>query len=376
MPALESLRLQNYQSHKDTKLELGQFTVIVGSSSSGKSALVRALSTLANNTRGTSYVRHGAKSARVSAVLEGSEPVSDAQTHVVVERARNTSSYALVLPGEDEHKFTKCGTTTPELVTAALGFGGDNDPGLWRAGQFDRPYLLDETGSQVARVLGNLTGVSMIFAAVRECNRRASAAKSALKERRAELNEVSEAAQRFRGLPQRRSACVAAEGALRAAQEATQRRDRLVALLAEHAAAERRGRAARARLRSVPDLIVVLEAEQRRARLVSAQAEAIEAQRRRDAARSAVPAGVEESAARVGELEMLQQRFRALAAVLGDVRSAVAHSRACGQAVDRVKRDLAGETERFVSALTEAGSCPMCGADPEHRRVDRVAPSP
>ena len=99
---LRSVTLVDYQSHQRSHLPLGPFTVIVGSSSSGKSAVVRALRLVAQNARGVSYVRHGRKQARVSVEFVDTTVVS-------VARGKGVSEYELALPGAEEPTvFTKC----------------------------------------------------------------------------------------------------------------------------------------------------------------------------------------------------------------------------------------------------------------------------
>lgn len=322
-----SIRLDNFQSHERTQLELGALTVIVGSSSSGKTAVLRALSTLVNNSRGTSYVRSGAKSAQVSASFEGSEPVDDARTHVRVQRGPGMSIYELALPGSDAVRFTKCGTAVPEAVSAALDFGRD---GLWLAGQFDTPFLLDVTGSQVARVLGQLTGVSLLFAAVRECNRRASAAKAELRSRRAELEEVAAAAERFRTLSARRAAGERAEEALVAAERLSARRDRLAGLVAELQATSRR----------VAEVPV-----------------------------SPVSDTVGSALVRAEELAEQYRRLSELIASVRSVRLRVEENRTA--ALVAQQRESAAR-EEFRGLLASSEVCPLCGATQEHQHLESV----
>ena len=60
--------LQNFQSHEESELELSPgINVIVGSSNSGKSAIVRAMEGVRTNRPwGTSFVRRGTRGATVA----------------------------------------------------------------------------------------------------------------------------------------------------------------------------------------------------------------------------------------------------------------------------------------------------------------------
>jgi len=366
---ITAVELRNYQSHEHTRLDLGDFTVIIGSSSSGKTSLIRALSTLANNSRGTPYVRHGAKTAQVSITLAGSEAGAE-QTQVSVERGKSTSVYELVLPGGEPTKFTKCGMATPEPVTRALGFGGVADTGLWLAGQFDRPYLLDETGAAVARVLGHLTGVSTLFAAVRECNRRSAAHKGTIKDRKAELAELATAAQRHRDLPARREACSAAEAALAAAQQAAERRNRLDDVLHTVRAAQARVTACQAQQRAVPDVTALLELDARRHALSAAlaglrDAVAVARDRRRQ-----VSSVVRDAAGVCIRTESLLTRYTALSSVVTVVRTAAERVRLSVGESEAAASRATQAREEFTRLLTQAGRCPICGAGAEHQHPD------
>jgi DNA repair exonuclease SbcCD ATPase subunit len=79
------------------------------------------------------------------------------------------------------------------------------------ASQFDKPYLLDESGAAVARELGELTNVTQIFEAVRAANRVRANAASTLKTRRSDLDVVKEALGGFQGLTDRVSLLEQAE---------------------------------------------------------------------------------------------------------------------------------------------------------------------
>jgi energy-coupling factor transporter ATP-binding protein EcfA2 len=360
---LTRLALTNFQSHSNTSLELGRFTVIVGPSSSGKSAVARAIWLLVANSNGTPYVRHGSRKARVSAAFVSfdGDPL-DAQIQVAVERGPGVSKYELVIPGEDLIEFTKCGKTVPDMIRASH----DLDPdGMWLAGQFDRPFLLDETGSAVARTLGDLTNVSMIFAAVRECNRRASGAKAKHSDRSEILNRVRVSLQSFADLPSKLVACTAAEESLANARAIELRRDRLIALLDEVETSHVRVVSARAQLRSVPDIASLLIAESRRSRLAHMVRTVEDAASRRAAIRLVTPPDV-------SSLVALSERRTLLRTMLtGVVQSELSRRQAVNQAaLARVAVEEA--RSRLKESLTQAGACPVCGAAAEHAQLDRV----
>ena len=158
------ITVKDFQSVADASIDLGVreggggITTIVGPSSTGKSATLRAVRMLARNGS-TIPVRAGAKVTQVSVVLDDERTVS-------VERGPGKSSYAI-----GEEVYTKAGVTVPDEVAAVLGLRADApDPHF--SFQFDRPYLLAESGSLVSELLGKLTSANVLRAAVREGARR------------------------------------------------------------------------------------------------------------------------------------------------------------------------------------------------------------
>lgn len=219
--SLTRVEIRHFQSLRKVDLDLGQLTVIVGASSSGKSALIRAFKAVASNVRGTSVITRGQKHAAITVR-------TDYRT-LTLERSETSGSYRLSDGQGSELTFTKLNGGVPEAVTQALGIAPVPSTGssVNFASQFDRPYLLDDSGANVARVLGELTNVNTIFEAVRLANKRRLAASSQLKTRRADLAATQTRLEQMEGLKRRLEAAAYA-GQLHAKAEALQ--DRLSAL--------------------------------------------------------------------------------------------------------------------------------------------------
>lgn len=168
---IESIKAVNFQSLQNVELELGKLTVIVGPSSSGKSALTRAIKAVASNALDSDYITRGTKKSAVSL------KTSDAT--VTIERELGDSSvYKIAKVGSKESRFARLNRQVPTEVTEALGIlpSTQEVADINFAGQFDMPYLLKEGSSSVARILGQLTNVSVIFEAVKEASKKAKAA--------------------------------------------------------------------------------------------------------------------------------------------------------------------------------------------------------
>lgn len=154
---LVSLEIVNFQSLKSVKLEFGQFSVLVGPSSSGKSAVLRAVRAVTRNVTSPSAVSHGKSSFSVLATF--------ADCAVGIERGKAKSVYLL-----DGVEYPKAGVKVPAAVANKLRMSAPQDIELFLADQFDRPYLLAETGSVAAKVLGELTNATLLMESAREAN--------------------------------------------------------------------------------------------------------------------------------------------------------------------------------------------------------------
>lgn len=83
---IRRIQLQNFMSHKDSVIELGDtLTVLVGPNNCGKSAVVAALQALCRNERGSKFVlRHGQREAIVQLELDDQHRVAWHRTKAAV----------------------------------------------------------------------------------------------------------------------------------------------------------------------------------------------------------------------------------------------------------------------------------------------------
>jgi energy-coupling factor transporter ATP-binding protein EcfA2 len=173
--AIQQVSIRHFQSLVDVSLTLGNFTVIVGPSSSGKSAFVRALQTLTHNARGTAFITQGKPGCSITATLP--------TAIVTLTRSRSSSAtdaYGVRTDENDQRRYTKLGGSTPPEVTSV--FGQMADPSAI-ASQFDPPYLLTQSPAEAARTLAALTGSDVVLEGAREANRRRLEATATLRTR-------------------------------------------------------------------------------------------------------------------------------------------------------------------------------------------------
>lgn len=203
---IESLAIRNFQSLHHVDLDLSPYTVIVGKSSSGKSALVRAIKTLTSNRRGLDFLTHGQTVCTITATTE--------QGSVTLTRGKATGDnhYTLTPTGQDQQTFTKLGAAVPEEVSTFLGI--ESVEPINYAGQHDYPFMLKDSGPAVAQKLGRLTNVDVIFSAARESNRQKLEASKNLSIRVSDLDGIKDRAKGYAGLKAQHEALAAAEEAL------------------------------------------------------------------------------------------------------------------------------------------------------------------
>ncbi len=115
---LVRLHLENFMAHASTSLDLGPgLSVLTGPNNTGKSAVVEALRCLASNPPPRSYIRHGAKEARVSAEFGDG-------TRVTWIRRKTYAGYEILRPGaEGPEEYYKFGRTPPREVLDILRMG-------------------------------------------------------------------------------------------------------------------------------------------------------------------------------------------------------------------------------------------------------------
>lgn len=348
---LDRVVVRNFQSLRHIDVELAPLTVIVGPSSSGKSALGRALRMVASNARGTSFITHGETTCSVEVVTD--------QGSVILRKGKE-DSYVLV-PSDPEAKqqtYLKLAGSVPPEVTDFLGIAPRDAINF--AGQFDRPYLLDDTGNEVARTLGDLTNVTMVLEASREARRRSLASGSTLKTRRSDLDDAEGRIEEYRGLKEQREALGRAETAIRAAsllEVQIESLDALVDLLRTSAATVKR----LADLPVVPDMNRVRAAQADYDRLASfnrdvALIERLETQASVSVAEPPSAAGARSIADRIEVLDRLVSSLRDASNKIRESDAAIEEAQAQVESLraerDALAAEAGGDPEHFRTAHT------------------------
>lgn len=308
---LTGIEVRDFQSLARADIPLGRLTVITGPTSSGKSALFRALRALARNDRTARDIRSGQATSSVTA---GGTDWLVRLSRSAGRRGPNEYRTATwTASGWAGTRYTKLGGTVPAAVTSLLRLSDLNF-----ARQGDAPYLLDVSGAEVARRLGELTNVSLVLGAAAEAGRLRKQAERDLDAARARRAALLAEVQQYAGLGERRKAVTAAEGALALAQEA-------------HAAA--------LRLRA---LVHRLEA-----------AEAALAGSRAEAASREPPS--------LAQLDAAVARAARLRELVGGLQAAERDRAGHAAAAEEAERDGRQAEEAVHAAMAAIGHCPWCG---------------
>lgn len=153
------VEIKNFQSHKDTSLEFVKGTnALVGSSNSGKTAVLRAIKwCLINVPNGDSFITTGEKESVVKVHLSNGK---------MIERRKDKSKvnlYRLHENGEVVDEFTGFGVKVPPPIIEAHGIVPIADNVYFQfADQLESAFMLSLKPKQRAEVLGDLEELGKI----------------------------------------------------------------------------------------------------------------------------------------------------------------------------------------------------------------------
>ena len=143
-----NLSLTNFQIHDRLDISVDGFTVVEGISSSGKSAIRRALQTLFKNSWNSSYLKSGEKSCRIVFEKDGNR--------VEYDRPANTYTF-------NGQVYSKLGRGGVPVEFADWGFKdleiGDDSYDVIFASQLDPLFLVSYKTADINRILGRIFDV-------------------------------------------------------------------------------------------------------------------------------------------------------------------------------------------------------------------------
>ncbi len=155
---------KNFQSWKNFSLKVKGFTVIIGPSDRGKSAIIRALRGILRNEVGAPHIRFGEKEASVSLEFEGEDSIE-------LTRNSRTTTYKV---GDEE--FSKLAGGVPpaiaELRCNTVDVNGVKLDPIF-ASQFDQQFMLTMSPAELNSIFGLFSSTERLNA-----GKKAAAAKN------------------------------------------------------------------------------------------------------------------------------------------------------------------------------------------------------
>ena len=165
---VEELTLKDFQTHKNTTIKFSPyFNVVIGSTRSGKSSMVRGLDFLLYNNWYEDYQRFGSSHTDLVAKLSNGKTLIRTKSDKVNKIA--------IIEGKDIKRFEGFGHTLPDEAVRAMGVIpidiGTKDPILANVANQDDPlFLLYCTGTDRTKVLSRLSGLHWLDYALKDLN--------------------------------------------------------------------------------------------------------------------------------------------------------------------------------------------------------------
>ena len=195
---ITKVRIQNFQSIEDNTIEFGRLTVLVGAGDAGKSAVLRAIRAVLLNTGTDEDIREGEDAVLVELWLEDNQAIFWQK-----ERGKGATytlwSFVEEPPGKEPpgKLFTKLGGKVPAEIAELLSINEieiDSSTSLTPqlSDQFDPPFIVAESGSKKARILGKMTRLDMVVTAQMMCKRMDRQLQGEIKHHSINLEELGE----------------------------------------------------------------------------------------------------------------------------------------------------------------------------------------
>jgi len=175
---LKKLKIKNFQSHKDTELEFSPgVNIIVGSTDSGKSAIIRALVYLIQN-------RPQGEAIRSTWGGDTAVEVTTEKDYTILRIRTNSENKYRV---KDYGTFEAIRTDVPVEVQTLLNF---NEINLQQ--QLDRPFLISNTSGEVAQHFNKVADLGVIDLSRKNIEKWLSEITAEIKSKTNQLKEFEE----------------------------------------------------------------------------------------------------------------------------------------------------------------------------------------
>ncbi|MDO5724708.1 MAG: AAA family ATPase [Tissierellia bacterium] len=168
MIKIKSVRIKNFQSHKDSLIEFSEgFNAFVGPSNTGKTAIIRAIKwALYNEPAGDYFLRDNEKRVEVEITFNNN-------IKLLRYRGSGKNGYKLTMPDGSTEIYEGFGYNIPLEITDAINIvpmqiTDDLKANLNISDQLEAPFLISESPSGKANAIGKLVGVDYVDKAQRK----------------------------------------------------------------------------------------------------------------------------------------------------------------------------------------------------------------
>jgi len=187
------VRVQNFQSIADAEITVDGLTAITGPNNTGKSAMLRAIRGVFQNTPGTHFVRHGAEKCVVELTFDDGRKLR-------WEKGPKVRPTYVINDGEPIYPGQGVPDEVKAFGVAPIIAGGREVWPQIAPQMVGQVFLLDEPGSVLAEAVANVDRVGRLNRSLKaaESDRRAAAGE--LKVRRADLLKYEDEVARYDGL--------------------------------------------------------------------------------------------------------------------------------------------------------------------------------
>tara|TARA_Y100000034_G_scaffold57607_1_gene70298 strand:+ start:8595 stop:9476 length:882 start_codon:yes stop_codon:yes gene_type:complete len=147
---IKKVKIENFQSWKEVEVDFDSFNIIEGKSSSGKTAIIRAILMVLQNDWDTSWLRKGENKARVSLFYDDGT--------VLIRCRGNENSVVLMDNNGKSQKWVKdIATNYPPEIDDVIQMDGYNF-----SSQFDGHFFIGLSPNKRAEALGEFSDLSKI----------------------------------------------------------------------------------------------------------------------------------------------------------------------------------------------------------------------
>lgn len=182
---IKSLRLQNFQSHKDSYLEFSPgINIITGKSNNGKTAILRALGWIVfNRPQGLSFKSTFAdkgESCKVTLVINDSE--------IIREKNTSLNSYKVGIS-----LFDTIGNDIPSEVSSAINLSEMNIHT-----QFEKHFLLTDSAGEVGRTINKIVKLDDIDALISSISSKISSTNKEIEIKKIDIERLNKDLEKFK----------------------------------------------------------------------------------------------------------------------------------------------------------------------------------